>query len=77
MPCGVKTVKSPKDQKPVRNAFGSIPSVQKLQKSKNLVNKQTLRFFDFRPPLNNRVPSGQLDYTSKKGDVPKVLSQFL
>ena len=45
MPCGVKTVKSPKDQKPVRNAFGSITSVGKLKKSQNLVNTQTPRFF--------------------------------
>ena len=59
MPCGVKTVKSPKLHKPVRNAFGSITSVGKLKKSQNRGNTRRLRFFDFRPPLNNRVPSGQ------------------
>ena len=74
--CSRENAPTPKHQKPVRNTFGSIPSVQKLQKSQNRCQLQTLRFFDFRPPLNNRVPSGQLDYTSKKGDVPKVLSQF-
>ena len=46
MPCGVKSVKSPKDQKPVRNAFGSIPTVGKLQKSQNRGNARTRSFFD-------------------------------
>ena len=75
--CSRENARTPKHQKPVRNTFGSIPSVQKLQKSQNRVYTRSLRFFRFSTPLNNRVPSGQLDYTSKKGDVPKVLSQFL
>ena len=61
--CGPKTVKSPKDCNAVRNAFGSIFTVWNLQKQQNLVYKQTIRFFEFRTPLNNKVPAGQLDYT--------------
>ena len=75
--CSRENAPSPKHYKPVRNAFGSITSVGKLKKSQNRVYTRSLRFFDFRPPLNNRVPSGQLDYTFNEGDVPKELSQSL
>ena len=61
--CGPKTVKSPKDCNAVRNAFGSIFTVWNLQKSQNRGYEQTLRFFEYPTPRNNKVPAGQLDYT--------------